>query len=84
MGDEPEELFAELTAAMGAPRLSPEEVAAVLRLAKAVADASERRFAPLSCYAAGLVIGAAGVEGDDRVTRVREVIDQVHGLGDAD
>jgi hypothetical protein len=78
--DDPEELFAQLTSAMGAPRLSAEEVAAVLRLAKAVADASERKFAPLSCYAAGLVIGTTGLGGEDRVGRVRKIIEQVHNL----
>ncbi len=45
MTDDPEQFFADLTAAIGAPVLSPEEAAAVLRLAKVVADASERRFA---------------------------------------
>ena len=43
-------------------------MAAVLRLAKVIADASERRFAPLTCYAAGLVIGAAPEE-DRRARR---------------
>jgi hypothetical protein len=72
-------LFAELATGMGAPSLPPEEVAAVLRLAKAVADASERRFAPLSCYAAGLVIGASGAATpEDRLARVRDLIDEVH------
>ncbi|MHB8671670.1 MAG: DUF6457 domain-containing protein, partial [Acidimicrobiales bacterium] len=33
--------------------LGDEEAEALLRLAKVVADASERRFAPLSCYLAG-------------------------------
>ena len=80
MGDDPEKLFADVTAAMGAPPLSPEEAAAVLRLAKAVADASERRFAPLSCYAAGLVIGASRADDVDRLSRVREIIDDVHAL----
>ena len=74
--DDPEQVFAELAAAMGAPVLGPEERAAVLRLAKVVADASERRFAPLTCYAAGLVIGASA--GDEaRLVALREFIDRV-------
>ena len=77
MSDDPEKLFDDLTAAIGAPALSPEEKAAVLRLAKVMADASERRFAPLTCYAAGLVIG----DGADRLSRLREIIDQVHATG---
>ncbi len=78
MTDDPEKVFEDLTAAMGAPALSPEEKAAVLRLAKVVADASERRFAPLTCYAAGLVIGAS----EDRLGQLREIIDLVRTQGD--
>ena len=78
MTDDPEKLFDDLTAAIGAPALSPEEKAAVLRLAKVMADASERRFAPLTCYAAGLVIG----DSEDRLERLREIIDQVRAQGD--
>ena len=73
---DPEQFFADLTAAMGAPALSAEEKAAVLRLAKVVADASERRFAPLTCYAAGLVIGASASP-EDRLARLGDLIDRV-------
>lgn len=66
----PEKVFTELVATMGAPALGPEEMAAVLRLAKVIADASERRFAPLTCYAAGLVIGTAPEE--DRLARLQD------------
>ena len=75
MTDDPQQVFADLTAAMGAPALGPEEVTAVLRLAKVVADASERRFAPLTCYAAGLVIGTAPEE--ERLARLHDFIDRV-------
>ena len=78
MSDDPEKVFEVLTTAMGAPALSAEEKSAVLRLAKAVADASERRFAPLTCYAAGLVIGTSG----DRLAHLGEIIDQVHAQDD--
>lgn len=78
MADEADEVFAALAAGMGAPPFPPEEVAAVLRLAKAVADASERRFAPVTCYAAGLVIGAAGLSDAERLARLREMIGEVH------
>lgn len=77
MGDDAENLFAELVTAIGAPDLSPEETAAVLRLAKVVADASERRFAPLTCYAAGLVIGAGPLSAAERTARLRAFVDQV-------
>lgn len=76
MTADPEQFFADLTAAMGAPPLSAEEMTAVLRLAKVVADASERRFAPLTCYAAGLVIGPSGSK-EDRLSRLRDFIDRV-------
>ena len=76
MTDDPEQMFAALTASMGAPALGPEEITAVLRLAKVVADASERRFAPLTCYAAGLVIGASASE-EDRLTMLQDFIDRV-------
>ena len=81
MADDAEDLFAELAARMGAPELSPEETAAVLRLAKVVADASERRFAPLSCYAAGLVIGAASLSAAERTARLRAFTGQVPPQG---
>ena len=50
--------------ALDGPRLSPAEVDALLALARTVAHATERRFAPLSTYLAGrYVVGqlAAGV-----------------------
>ena len=75
MTDDAEQFFADLTAAMGAPALGREEMAAVLRLAKVVADASERRFAPLTCYAARLVI--AGAPDADRLSRLQEIIERV-------
>ena len=78
MTDDPEKVFEDLTAAMGAPALSAEEMVAVLRLAKVVADASERRFAPLTCYAAGLVIGTS----EDRLARLRAIIEKVPVQGD--
>lgn len=74
--DDSDEVFAVLAAGMGAPPLTPEEVAAVLRLAKVVADASERRFAPLTCYPAGLVIGADASD-TERLARLRQLIDEV-------
>lgn len=80
--DDPQQLFDAVAGAIGAPAFSPEETAAVLRLAKAMADATERRFAPLSCYAAGLVIGRSGLDGDERLGRLRAIIDHVHGAGD--
>jgi Domain of unknown function (DUF6457) len=74
--DDPGQVFAALTASMGAPPLGEQEITAVLRLAKAVADASERRFAPLTCYAAGLVIGASARD-EVRLAKLQDFIDRV-------
>jgi hypothetical protein len=74
-------VFDALLEAMGAPPLGSHERAAVLRLAKVVADASQRRFAPLSCYAAGIVVGADGA--DDRSTRLARlatILDQAEAI----
>jgi hypothetical protein len=75
-------VFDALLEAIGAPPLGPDERAAVLRLAKVVADASQRRFAPLSCYAAGIVAGADD-DADDRSTRLARlaaILDQAEAI----
>jgi len=54
--------------ALGGPRLSQGEVDALLDLARTVAHATERRYAPLSTYLAGRYVAervAAGVPEDD-------------------
>ncbi|MPZ88380.1 MAG: hypothetical protein GEU81_09945 [Nitriliruptorales bacterium] len=67
-----ERYFAALSAEAGTPPLTQEEARAVLDLARVVAHTSERRFAPLSTYLAGLAIGAGGGgDGADRAARVR-------------
>ena len=75
-GDGPEQVFTALAESMGAPALGQQEMTAVLRLAKVVADGSERRFAPLACYAAGLVIGSSASE-EERLARLRDFIDRM-------
>ena len=57
-------------------RLTDEEVDAILDLAREVAHATERRFAPLSAYPAGKFVGqcvAAGATGSDAVHEAKEV-----------
>ncbi len=71
--------FAKLAATGGTPPLSPEETEAVLDLTKVVAHTSERYYAPLAAYAAGLAIGAAP-EPAARAARVRELIDVVRTM----
>lgn len=75
--------FAALSAAGGTPPLSQDEVGAVLDLARVVAHTAERRFAPVSTYLAGLMVGAAGATGDpaDRAARLRALAKVAADLG---
>ncbi len=57
--------------ALGGPRLSQAEVDALLGLARTVAHATERRYAPLSTYLAGRFVAermAAGVPFEHALT----------------
>jgi hypothetical protein len=70
-----------LGATVGAPSVSVDEAEVVLDLAREVAHASERRFAPVAAYAVGLA--AAGLEPAERVEIARRVIDAAKALEDA-
>lgn len=59
MSDSEQAFLAELRAAAGTPLLTAEEIGAVLDLARVVAHRTQRRCAPLSVYAMGLVLGGA-------------------------
>jgi hypothetical protein len=74
-----ESYFTRLASEAGTPPLSTEESDAVLDLTKVVAHTSERFYAPLAAYAAGLAIGAATAPAE-RAERVRELIDVVQRL----
>jgi Domain of unknown function (DUF6457) len=57
--------------------LTAEEVDAILDLARDVAHATERRFAPLSAYLAGKFVMrriAAGATAEDAVHEAQEVV----------
>jgi hypothetical protein len=71
--------FDRLAAEAGTPPLTPDETDAVLDLTKVVAHTSERFYAPIAAYAAGLAIGG-GTDPDDRAKRVRELIGVVQKL----
>ena len=71
--------FARLAIEAGTPALSPEETDAVLDLTKVVAHTSERFYAPIAAYAAGLAIGV-DTDPSERATRVRELIAAVQRL----
>jgi hypothetical protein len=74
--------FAALAAEGGTPPLTTEEVDAVLDLARIVAHTSERRFAPLTTYLAGLTIGVSGggTDGAERAARIRALSRAAAGL----
>jgi hypothetical protein len=69
--------FDRLSGRVSTPPLGEEEAALVLRLAKVVADWTERRYAPLTAYAAGLAIGAGA---PDRVGQLRGLLSAVESM----
>lgn len=71
--------FDRLAADGGTPPLTPEETKAVLDLTKVVAHTSERFYAPLAAYVAGLSLDAA-TDPAVRVARVRALIDVARKL----
>jgi hypothetical protein len=79
MTEDPEAFFAWMAGQAGTVPITAAEAEATLRLAKVVADRWERRLAPLTCYAAGLSIGAA--PGPDRLERLRSLIGLLEGAG---
>ena len=60
--------------------LGDEEADVVLRLAGAAARASERRFAPLTCYLAGMVLGERPL--NERLPVLQELIAFIEGDGE--
>jgi len=65
---------------LGLPPIDEEEVELVLDLARVVAHGWERRFAPLAAYALG--VAAEGADREDRLLRLRALIDVVEDDGD--
>ena len=67
---------------LGVPPLGDEETAALLDLAREVAHGSQRRFAPLSAFLAGVLVGAqAGEENEavrlDTIRRAAGIAEQL-------
>jgi hypothetical protein len=56
----------ELARELGIDPLAPEEMGALLKLARDVAHGVERKFAPLSTYLLGVAVGARAGSGADR------------------
>ncbi len=61
-------------AALGLPALTDAEVDAVLDMARAVAHATERRYAPLSAYLAGRFVAERAAEGTPLDVAVAEAV----------
>ncbi len=60
--------------ALGLPRLRDAEVDAVLDMARTVAHATERRYAPLSAYLAGRFVAARATAGTPLDAAVAEAV----------
>jgi hypothetical protein len=69
-----------LTSTLGDPPLEREEIGGLLRLARGVARASDRKLAPLTTFAAGVHVGRRTAEGATREEALREVIDVVRQI----
>lgn len=72
----------ELAEALGEEPLGPDEVAAVLDLARDIAHTTERRYAPLSTYIIGLAVGRAEGERRERLDALVEQARRLLGLDD--
>lgn len=70
-----EAFFARLAARAGTATVTAAEAEAILDLARVVAHATERRYAPVAAYALGLAMGAA--EPPARVEAARRLIAEV-------
>lgn len=71
---------------LGVPALTDDEVARLLGLARDVAHGTERRFAPLSTFLAGVAVGAGDADRvvalDRAVVVADELLDGTIGSAD--
>jgi DNA-binding IclR family transcriptional regulator len=72
-------LFTALGERTDLPTPSDDEVTAALDLARVVARGLVRRGAPLTCYAAGLAMGAA-LPPEERAARLRELVAEAEAM----
>ena len=79
--DDLQRFFADLATHAGTAPINPAEAQAVLDLARVVAHGSQRRYAPVAAYAAGLAIGV-GTDPDQRAERLRAVTAAVQQQAD--
>jgi uncharacterized protein DUF6457 len=69
-----------LAEALEEPRISPDELGAVLKLARDVAHGVERRFAPVSTFLLGVSVGQRTATGVAREEAVSAAVRAVRGL----
>jgi hypothetical protein len=69
-----------LSEELGEPPLKREEIGALLRLARTVARASDRRLAPLTTFVAGVHVGRRTAEGASREEAQREVVQAIRKI----
>jgi len=69
-----------LAAALGEEPMEPNEVGAVLKLARDVAHGVERRLAPLSTFVAGVHVGRRIAEGSPKEDALAEAVAAARAL----
>jgi hypothetical protein len=69
-----------LTSTLGDPPLEREEIGALLRVARGVARASDRKLAPLTTFVAGVHVGRRTAEGATREEAGREVLEAIRKI----
>ena len=76
-----DEWLDELADVLGVARVEPEELGAVLKLAREVAHGVERKLAPLSTFVAGVyAAGAARSGGVSRAEALRRAVEEARRL----
>jgi hypothetical protein len=69
-----------LTSTLGDPPLERDEIVKLLRLARGVARASDRRLAPLTTFVAGVHVGRRTAEGATREEAGGEVLEAIQKI----
>jgi hypothetical protein len=69
-----------LTSTLGEPPLEREEIGGLLRLARGVARASDRKLAPLTTFVAGVHVGRRTAEGASREEAQGEVVEAIRTI----
>lgn len=69
-----------LTSTLGDPPVEREEIGGLLRMARGVARASDRKLAPLATFVAGVHVGRRTAEGATRAEAGREVVEAIRKI----